>query len=495
MKRYYIITILFAVSLTWAALPADADIFDEERSRMQNELNSFRKQTKEEFESFRDQINKEYADALRNPWENIKVDPIIVRAPEPEPVPPIWIDDDSTSPLPIRIKDTVIPPDPQPQPTPIIPINPVITPNPVTASITFYGTPIKFTEHNWNGFSLSSIDESSIASGWNWLSNRKSNSFIADLLNQRNSLNLPDWGYLLLVDNVVGKYHIPKSPEHTVMMAYILSQSGYKVRIAKTDKELNLFFACSGILYDHVSLTIDSERYWSYNKLGTGSVKISNVRYPGEQGMSMNIPKSPNFIYKAGNKRDITVKNFPDVNLSVTVNKNLIDFYNNYPASTLDDTPYSRWANIAQTPVSIEIENSLYDKLRPYVAGKSQRDAINFLLKVAQSFPYGFDNDEWGEDRAFWIEETWHYPLSDCEDHAIHFVKMVNAVLGLNTALVFYPGHLYSAIESTDGTLTGDYIIYDGKKYIVCDPTYFYAPAGKTAPNMNNAEAVLIPIR
>ena len=38
----------------------------------------------------------------------------------------------------------------------------------------------------------------------------------------------------------------------------------------------------------------------------------------------------------------------------------------------------------------------------------------------------------------------------------------------------------------------GDYLVYDQKKYIVCDPTYIGAPVGRTMPNMNNQEAQII---
>lgn len=132
--------------------------------------------------------------------------------------------------------------------------------------------------------------------------------------------------------------------------------------------------------------------------------------------------------------------------------------------------------------------------LREKVKGMDQKSAANFLIKVAQSFKYGYDDDVWGGDRAFWMEESWHYPLSDCEDHAIHFSKLVNDILGLKTALVYYPGHLAAAIVGTDGSITGDYVMLNGQKYTFCDPTCFYAPVGYTPKGSNNNEAVLIPV-
>jgi hypothetical protein len=38
----------------------------------------------------------------------------------------------------------------------------------------------------------------------------------------------------------------------------------------------------------------------------------------------------------------------------------------------------------------------------------------------------------------------------------------------------------------------GDYIMLDGMKFVICDPTYINALVGKTMPNMNNSKATVI---
>ena len=38
-------------------------------------------------------------------------------------------------------------------------------------------------------------------------------------------------------------------------------------------------------------------------------------------------------------------------------------------------------------------------------------------------------------------------------------------------------------------------LVYADKRYTVCDPTYIGAPVGRTMPNMNNAEAKIIPLQ
>lgn len=92
-------------------------------------------------------------------------------------------------------------------------------------------------------------------------------------------------------------------------------------------------------------------------------------------------------------------------------------------------------------------------------------------------FPYLYDDVVWGRDRAFFAEETFYYPGSDCEDHAILFSHLVRDLLGLDVALVYYPGdkdpkqsHLATAICFNED-VRGDYIMVGNRKFYVADPT------------------------
>ena len=55
-------------------------------------------------------------------------------------------------------------------------------------------------------------------------------------------------------------------------------------------------------------------------------------------------------------------------------------------------------------------------------------------------------------------------------------------------AFVSYPGHLAAAVHFNED-IPGDYFIVNGKRYLVCDPTYINAPIGWTMPGMNNQTA------
>ena len=67
-------------------------------------------------------------------------------------------------------------------------------------------------------------------------------------------------------------------------------------------------------------------------------------------------------------------------------------------------------------------------------------------------------------------------------------------LLGLDVALVYYTGHLASAVAFTEGEVYGDYMVYGNKRYYICDPTYFYANVGQSMTNIDKSSAVLIPL-
>lgn len=135
----------------------------------------------------------------------------------------------------------------------------------------------------------------------------------------------------------------------------------------------------------------------------------------------------------------------------------------------------------------------IYPILRKAIEGKTEHEAADIIIDFCESFDYKLDDEMWGHDRAFYPDETLHYFYSDCEDHAILFTRLIRDLLGLQTGLIYYPGHL-AALVVFNESVPGDYYEYQGKKWMVCDPTYFYVGVGKQAPNVDTSKAVLIPL-
>ncbi|MDE6296352.1 MAG: hypothetical protein K2L89_00760, partial [Muribaculaceae bacterium] len=381
----------------------------------------------------------------------------------------------TSKPNPIVIERTIPEPAPAPRPQPVEPINnEPILPGVEPVKMEIYGTHTEVPGAELSSFTINGANSSAFADGWRMLSGKNTNNLINGCLKVRDSLNLPDWYYFLYTDAVAAALTSPDSNEHTMLMGFLLNQSGYDIRFVseQVTVKLHLLFSTSGTFYDRARYKLANGWYYAYTR-PQGYVSVCDFSTPGENKMSLAINTLPNLEFKPGKKRSIEVYNNPGLILSVTTNQNLIDFFSDYPYAALRESEDTRWTVHAQIPTSDEIKNEVYPPLLDAVKGLSQYDAVNLMLRVAQSFPYEYDDVVWGKDRTFFMEESWYYPYSDCEDHAINFTHLVKDILGLDTAFISYPGHLSAAVAITDGSAKGDYLIHNGKKYTVCDATYF----------------------
>ncbi len=472
-----------------------ADDFDDFFRSAGGELDDFLKSADTELADFLEQANKDMADFLGKPWEEVVSIPKKQPEPDPEPAPVILDDDavrrDRPKPRPVVIDTVVIAPVPEPRPAPVSPIRelPVRKPLP-DVSCTMYGTPFAVRGVELGGFSVRGRD---YQSAWKQLMNAGVNNFVIDCLALRDKHNLCDWAFMQLVSRLASNLAGGRQNETAMLTGYLLSQCGYKMRFCADDSgRLHVLYASDGIIYNTYALYLDGSTFYALTEPSSKEVRVCNFSFPKERKVSMSINRQMNLTFAPAPSRTVTAKYCPTLTATITPNKNLIDFYNDYPEATLNSSPYTKWAIYANVPVSPELKRDLYPKVKAAIAGKSQRDAANILLHLAQTFPYGYDNEIWGRDRAFFPDETWHYPYSDCEDHAIHFSRLVRDLMGLDVVLVYYPGHLASAVAFTDPAISGDYIVHNGRRFTVCDPTIFYSNIGETMRDMDNSKAVLI---
>ncbi|MDE6294640.1 MAG: hypothetical protein K2M03_01100 [Muribaculaceae bacterium] len=498
LYSFFALSVLFCCQTAVAETP-----FEKYQREADEKFDQYREQKRKEFESYRKRVNEEFAKYLEERWVEAEVKPA-QNAPEiPSPAPVIIDEDDSkvvpALPEELVINDIIDLTNPQPQPQPFEPIEDIVEEN-VSPEMTvrLYGTDFSLRKPDLSGFGTSFGTREEIARGWKWLSDDRTNNLINDCLRLREDSKLCDWVYLNLLQKVSEELTGGNGNATTLLTGYLFSQSGYKMRFATDERgRLHIFYNPTGIVFNIGSLYVDGDRFYRFDSgIPAGdSFEICNFSFPNEQSLSFDIRNRMDFDLEPSPSRAVTAHFHPEVNVEVSVNKNLIDFYGTYPVASITDNPYSIWAIHGNTPASQEIERDLYPALREAVRGKSQSEAVNILLHLAQSFEYGYDDQLWGGDRIFFMDESWYYPYSDCEDHAINFSRLVRDICGLDVALVYYPGHLAAAVAFTDPDVTGDYIMYDGRKYIVCDPTYFYSNVGMTMSGMNNAEAELILLR
>ena len=454
----------------------------------------FKQQAQQKYNNFRKESNERYAVFLKQAWEKYNALPAIPQ-PKDEIVPPVTIpEDDNNKPIesnPIPIKEVVVPPTPSPQPTPIAPIKEESQPQERTVEFIYCGTKCQVRLSKKLNFSLHDCNNEQLSNVWTQLSAEGVlNNTIRDCLAIRVSRNLCDWAYINLLSSF-SKAIYGETNEATMLTSYIYSQSGYKMRIGRNGQYIYLLYASEHGIYDVPYFELGGINYYPF-ECNKKQLEICDASFPQEKPLSLYISQNQEFEYVASDLRTLTSKRYLDVQVQVQVNKNMIDFYNTYPTSEINGNFMTRWAMYANTPLDEHVKEKLYPQLKNKINGLNQLEAANVLLNWVQTaFVYEYDDKVWGHDRAFFAEETLYYPYCDCEDRSILFSRLTRDLLGLETILVFYPGHLASAVCFTEN-VSGDYISLNGKRYVITDPTYIGAPVGRTMPDMDNSQAHVI---
>lgn len=470
---------------------------DEFRRRSEAHHSEFTARQESEWQEFRRRANERFAAMMGQPWEEFMAQEPHQAPKQERPVKPVVAEEAATSHmevLPIQeieIRDGAVVeiPAPAPQPEPIAPVEEIPQQTTAPVRVQYYGTPFTLDFPDPDGFHLSGLDEDSQAEAWRFVSDELYDNTVAQAIKLRKDYQLCDWSYLQLVKRLTEKHYGARSNEAVFMQMYLLTQSGYKVRLARSGEELHLLFACQYTLIGYSYFRIGGVDFYDVTSSSSKSLSICSAMNDKEKQMSMQI-RQPQRMASAPKERVLTSKR--GLTATIHSNTNLINFYNDYPKAYIGDNPTTIWAAYANTPLPRATQKELYPVLAEKVKGLGKRDAVGQLLNFVQTaFVYEFDDKVWGGDRVFFAAETLYYPYCDCEDRAILFSRLVRDILNMNVVLIYYPGHLAAAVDLSDEAV-GDCVNYKGRKYTICDPTYINAGPGRTMPGCDNATAQVI---
>lgn len=545
-KQFLSIVLLLCVSVCYA------QSFEEFKKQQRAEYKQYKSEQQKAFDEFRKKINDEYAEFMKHAWEPMEPEPALVPEKEdivppvvyqePQPDPDAKPEEEVKPEQPKPTPDTKVTTDPKPQPQnnkaiaevdpeprpkvdplnklesttdkikskpiavqPVVVVIPKPTPAPdpiiptieptedpaSTISVKFYGTVIKVKFPEPDKFKLKSLNEDDLSAAWKQLSGDAYNVTLKDAIDARTKYQLCDWAYVDLLQQVTEKQY-GQSNEAVFMQDYLLTQSGYRVRLGASEKQLYLLIASQYDLYNRSYFMLDGVKFYAV----AGKVKglsVCNAPFENEKTLSMQIAQPQKFTNVASDERTLTSKR--GVTAKTKVNKNDINFFDKYPEACIGGDGTTKWAVYANTPLSPEIKQSLYPQLKATTDKLGEKEAVGAILNWVQTaFKYEYDDKVWGHDRVFFAEETLYYPACDCEDRSILFSRLVRDILGLDVVLLYYPGHLATAVHFTQ-PVKGDYLTYKGKDYVVCDPTYINAGVGRTMPGMDNKQAKVIALK
>lgn len=462
--------------------------FDNFIQQKQQKWATYKDAKQKAWADFRDKLNKEYADKMSHQWTSCRVSAAIPIPKRQEPPKPVVKTSQTPVPTQVVSYNEFVPAVVCLTPRPSQPIAHPSDESDATYTFSFHSTPCKVHLQKEMAFSLSNVYESTVAEAWRYLSSAGYDIIADDCLNYREQLDLNDWGYIELTKQLSQTFLDEHSNEATLMQAYLLVQSGYKVRLARGGDKLVILIPFTTDIYGYSFLWLDGEKnYILDDDKDNSNYYVFDSKFEGERTASMNFKSAPRFFDESTSRKIFSSRRYPEVTANISTNRNLIAFYNSCPIT-------NDWASYSRASLSKKVKRALYPILKKQIAGKSEADAANVLLNFVQTaFDYQTDQEQFGYERPLFGDELFYYPYSDCEDRSILFSILVRDLLGLEVVLLNYPGHLATAVKFNE-EVPGYYLLANGKIYVICDPTYIGAPVGDCMPQFVGTSAVIVEI-
>ncbi len=482
---------IVALALLAAALPAFLRAQDDPAFRRWQE------QEQKKFQEFRDRNDREFFEFLKKEWRGVELARGMVRDPIPDPVTqPVC----TAPPAPANI-----PPVPSPavaiptapergEPAPPIPERAQAAPGGV--NVTFFGARLSLPLDPTLRVELhGDLEKESISDFFAGLSRSKYAELIAAARAIRTERRLNDWGYCRLLSAIAVKMYGRQGNESTLFVWYMLIKSGYDARVGYANSRAVLLLPTDGRLYGipYFSFQTAGRRYYAVAldpavPVTAGQLHAYDGTYAGATNpMTFAVPDIPVLTTEVASKTLRFAYAGKDYALPVRFSRDAVAFFEYYPQADFDV--------YFDGSVSADAAASLYSALQPLIAGRTEVEAVNILLRFSQTaFGYKVDQELFGREKPMFPDEVLFYDNSNCKDRAVLFAWLVRRLTGLDVIGLNYPGHVSTAVRFTQ-EIPGDSVEFQKGKYVICDPTYINADAGMCMPQFRSVTPVIIRLR
>lgn len=495
--------ILLAILLLLPAAAYGQDDFEEYARRQQRAFNEYAAQEDKDFKAYADSVNLLFGKYLAEVWPDCPLFKPV--RPIDKPVPPEVYQPDKPRPEPVRIpemEDAQLPLPPLSIPKrdmkPPIPDIKVPEHKPSNKALTkIFNEHVYLTRLSCSFPKLKDISEQQVANYWNGLSKMPFDKWKADIAQLKSEqFGFDGWGTFCLIKEVFrGINPSGTANESVIFTVFTLNQLGYRAKIGRCGNQLLPLLAFECDILNATYFTNQAEpgvKYYIVDRLPTApqSVKCCSMTYP-QANRSLEIERVCPALTNMDSDSLYVTKILKDKKRSYSLNYNpLVVEYR----STMPCLPFNYYV---EADLDSSFSNSITEVFAPLLFGLSETEQINLLLHFVQyAFDYKTDDDQFGYEKWFFAEETIGSKFSDCEDRSILFAQLVRHLLHKDVVLIYYPGrHLATAVCFSDQALKGDYVMVDGKKYLLCDPTYIGAGYGMAMPQLKDIKINIIKIR
>ena len=433
------------------------------------------------------------------PKPEVKPTSKIEKAPEPAPAP---------KPEPKMEPQPEPKVEPKPEPTaeakPVVKSettpesNTVVDPekNPLTMSLDFYEANVPLLYGNGLKVQLEGpLNGKTISAFWEAMSKSNYEDFIKQALLYKDRMKLNDWGYCEFLNKTAERLYPGSRNESNMFDWFMLTKSGYQAKIGYSGDNVYLLLPTSGVLYGvaYYMFGNSTTKFYNvmfdkYEKPHISTLYSYDQNYPDATKLTgYQVHAAPSIQHDVQTKILKFTHNGSEYTVKVQYDRSAVKFFEYYPQTDLE-------VYFDAVP-STDARTSLLDALRPLIKDKSETEAADLLLHFVQTaFKYETDDEQFGREKPFFPEETLYYPGSDCEDRAVLFSFLVRNLLGLEVVGLDYPNHVATAVRFK-GDVSGDQVVYQNRKYIICDPTYINADYGMCMPQFKNIKPGIIALK
>jgi hypothetical protein len=509
IDRVLAATLLFAVSL-----PAWAATAQGEYEAYRRQQQQAAQQLRTEFQAYKEKQDGEFADFLKSQWREFetfqgkvrikepkpKLVPVappavpaqpVAKPPVPKPVAPAPVPDIQARPVP------VVPPPVPPEAVPPVVVAPVVPsivpppppqPKPVpvaadTLEVSFYGNPVSFVfDPQWKTYRLAGgARPEAMSAFWLMMSASKYEPTLQAINAARRDLKLDDWGYVTLWRGVVQALQPERKAEQNLLLWYFLVKSGYDVRLGYAGQDVHLFVAVRQQVYSTKFTAVGNQTYYAVLAADRGDSIRSFYTYEASYPVKLKPldigSAATGFTRTVAAQRALAFEYKGEtIRLSVPYDRRLVEYMGFFPQS--------EFPLYFDTDGSSLVRSGLLAELKKHTATMSEEEAVNFLLAFVQkAFAYKTDDDQFGHEKYFFVEESLHFPYNDCEDRSVLFSWLVHELLGLKTVGLLYPGHMTTAVALKQVKAGAATVDYRGGRYVIADPTYIGASVGMAMPS------------
>jgi hypothetical protein len=295
--------------------------------------------------------------------------------------------------------------------------------------------------------------------------------FFNSLLSAKLKYKLNDFLFISLIKNIALEFYPKNIKNQKLFVWYTLEKSDFNAFIQYSNRQIIVFCAFNNLLDNVLYTDEDNIRYYDVfyqNKIFNEEMYVYRLN---KQKKQKNIFFDVyDFSEVAKNnilKCDI---NFSNHNIkyktSFKVNKSLINFLDSLPNFELGKIYTNSHS------VSSQFNNSIITNLKTQVNKLDTITGINFLLKLCQNIKYLNDSSKWKQEKYLFPEQTLFYNTGDCDDKSILFSYLVNQLYQIKSVGIIYnkQNHINVGLLFK-GRPEMKTILFNGLKYIVCEPT------------------------